>query len=167
MEAFRTLSPVHLLLWITLSAILLGGCGKLQKSEQADSSRQSYICEHQWLLQSLSVDGRQHRYRMLWQKVWRDRPYLTCDKLGHVRGSAGANPYTARFSLSQNGDFSWQEAPKILRMGDVEDSDALEEDFLEALSRSGSLVVSENTLILQDKSGSSRLVFRRADEVGN
>lgn len=158
----RRLTPV---LFVACSLPLLSGCGQLQESELVASTEKESVCEHQWLLKSLSVDGREHRSRMLWKKFWRDRPYLTCDKLGYARGSTGTNPYMGRFVLEDDGALSWLQPPEISRMGDLEDTNELEQDFLKALPRTDSLNVEGETLILKGNSGATRLEFRRTEEI--
>lgn len=143
--------------------LALGGCGQLGETERAEAAEDRSICDHQWLLESLSVDGREHRSRLLWRKLWRERPYLTCDKLGYVRGSAGSNPYLGRFSLSGNGKLSWSQPPAISRMSDIRESSELEKDYLEALPQTDSARVEGDSLILRSDSGDTRLEFRRAE----
>ncbi|SEA13362.1 META domain-containing protein [Microbulbifer marinus] len=157
-ERFLPLIPLALLL-------SLSGCGTVEESSLAESEQDRSVCEHQWLLESLSVDGREHRSRLLWKKFWRDRPYLTCDDLGYVRGSAGTNPYLGRFSLSANGEISWPQVPAISRMSDVRDSSELEKDYLKALPQTDNLKVKGDSLILRSESGDTRLEFKRVDEM--
>ncbi|WP_346838023.1 META domain-containing protein [Microbulbifer sp. SAOS-129_SWC] len=149
-----------------LLLIALGGCGTLDAVEPAEirADEQPAICDHQWLLESLSIDGREHRSRLLWQKLWRDRPYLTCDKLGYVRGSAGTNPYLGRFALSGDGDISWSQIPVISRMSGARDSSELEQDYLEALPKTEHMEMQGDSLILESNSGETRLKFKRAEE---
>jgi len=142
----------------------LPGCGQLGSNGLAESAEEASVCEHQWLLESLSVDGREHRSGLLWKKLWRDRPYLTCDKLGYVRGSAGNNPYLGRFVLSDSGELSWLQAPVVSRMSDTRDSSELEKDYLKALPQTDSLTIEGSSLILRGDSGSTRLEFKR---IGN
>ena len=158
----RSLTPI---LFIACALPLLGGCAQLQESELVASTEEQSVCEHQWLLKSLSVDGREHRSRMLWNKFWRDRPYLTCDKLGYARGSTGTNPYMGRFSLTDSGALSWLQPPEVSRMGDLEDTNELEQDFLRALPRTSNLTVKGETLILEGNSGATRLEFRRTEDI--
>lgn len=160
-----------LALLTTLLLANLCGCGQLGATEQAkvavaDTKVQPpAVCDHQWLLESLSVGGREHRSRLLWQKLWRDRPYFTCDKLGYVRGSAGSNPYLGRFTISPDGDISWPQVPTISRMSDVRESSELEQDYLRALPQTDSMKVEGDSLILQSDSGDTRLEFKRAEEM--
>ncbi|WP_237067741.1 META domain-containing protein [Microbulbifer guangxiensis] len=121
------------------------------------------VCDHQWLLKRMSIDGREHRSRLLWQTFLRDRPYFTCDDLGYVRGSAGNNPYLGRFSLQEDGRINWSQIPEISRMGNVRESSELEQDYLRALPLTDSLNVEGDALILQDEGGMTRLEFRRTD----
>lgn len=158
----RSLTPI---LFVASTLLLLSGCGQLQESELVASTEKQSVCEHQWLLKSLSVDGREHRSRMLWNKFWRDRPYLTCDKLGYARGSTGTNPYMGRFALTDNGALSWLKPPEVSRMSDLEDTNELEQDFLRALPRTSRLTVKGETLILEGNSGSTRLEFRRTENI--
>ncbi|WP_295802494.1 META domain-containing protein [uncultured Microbulbifer sp.] len=129
----------------------------LQKASNAD------ICEQQWLLESLVVDGREHKTRMFWQKMWRDRPYLTCDKLGFVRGSAGSNPYLGKFDLSDSGNIHWLKPPKISRMGERRESSELETDYLLALPRVDSASRQGDVLVLHGSDG-TRVEFQRSSE---
>lgn len=144
-----------------LLMLTLPGCGQLSESELAESAEQPSVCEHQWLLESLSMDGREHRSGLLWKKLWRDRPYFTCDKLGYVRGSTGSNPYLGRFALSDSGQIAWPQVPAISRMGDVRDSSDLERDYLKALPKTDSLTVKGDSLILQGDT--TRLEFKRVE----
>jgi hypothetical protein len=107
------------------------------------------LCNSQWLLESLTVDGREHKPRMFWNKMWRDRPYLTCDKLGFVR----------------SGDIRWLKVPKISRMGDRKESNELEQDFLLALPRVSSASPNGDTLILRSSDGNTQLEFKRTGEL--
>ncbi|MGL6159464.1 META domain-containing protein [Microbulbifer sp.] len=149
-----------------VALLILGGCGQLSEAELAEAAaEEGSICEHQWLLESLSVDGREHRRHLLWRKFWRERPYFTCDKLGYVRGSAGSNPYLGRFSLSDGGELSWSQPPTISRMSDIRESSELEKDYLKALPRTDSAQVEGDSLILRSDSDKTRLEFRRAGSV--
>ncbi|WP_323846416.1 META domain-containing protein [Microbulbifer magnicolonia] len=158
------LSPKALLplipFWLLLA---LSGCGSVEEKELAENPVEPSVCEHEWLLESLSVDGREHRSRLLWKKLWRDRPYFTCDKLGYVRGSAGTNPYLGRFLLSNSGAISWPQVPAVSRMSDARDSSDLERDYLKALPQTDSLSVEGDSLILQSESGKTRLEFKRVE----
>ncbi|WP_345550839.1 META domain-containing protein [Microbulbifer aestuariivivens] len=125
------------------------------------------VCDHQWLLQSLTVEGRQHRSRLLWQKLWRDRPYFTCDDLGYVRGSGGSNPYLGRFSLHRDGEQAgakivWSKVPAVSRMGGARNSSAMEQDYLRALTQTEILRVDGDVLILHSARDNTRLEFERA-----
>lgn len=122
------------------------------------------ICTHQWLLESLTVDGREHKSHMFWRKMWRDRPYFTCDKLGFVRGSAGSNPYLGKFTLAENGSIKWLKPPKISRMGDRKDSSELEQDFLLALPRVNRANLNAGQLILEGIDGTV-LEFKQTREL--
>jgi heat shock protein HslJ len=155
-----------LLLLLICTPQLLAGCGHLGTAELAHADeKESSICENQWLLESLSIDGREHRPHLLWKKMWRDRPYLTCDKLGYVRGSAGSNPYLGQFSLSANGELQWSKPPQVSRMGQPRDSSELEMDYLKALPQTDSARMENGVLILQDTSGATRLQFKRVAEL--
>ncbi|MFC6633496.1 META domain-containing protein [Microbulbifer taiwanensis] len=154
----RLLSLIQFSLLLSLS-----GCGHLGNDELAESVEESSVCEHQWLLESLSVDGREHRSRLLWKKLLRDRPYFTCDKLGYVRGSAGINPYLGRFALSDSGEISWPQVPAISRMSDARGSSDLEKDYLKALPQTDNLTVKGDSLILRSESGATRLEFKRIE----
>ena len=121
------------------------------------------ICEQQWLLERLHIDGREHKSRMLWQKMWRDRPYLTCDKLGFVRGSAGNNPYLGKFELTDSGNIQWLKPPKISRMGGRRESSELETDYLLALPRVERASVVDDILVLEGNDG-TRLEFQQTHE---
>ncbi|WP_193162795.1 META domain-containing protein [Microbulbifer hainanensis] len=147
----------------------LSGCGMFGASEpesvETAITEDSSICAYQWLLESLSVDGREHRSRLLWQKLWRDRPYLTCDKLGYVRGSAGSNPYIGRFAVSADGEISWPKVPAISRMSDTRDSSELEKDYLKALPQTDSMKMEGDSLIMQGDHGATRLEFKRIEEM--
>ena len=151
---------------IVILPLLLSACGHfggdtepaaLHKATDTD------ICEQQWLLESLSVDGREHKSRMFWQKMWRDRPYFTCDKLGFVRGSAGSNPYLGKFDLTESGDIQWLKPPKISRMGAKRESSDLETDYLLALPRINRASIRGDTLIMQGSDG-TQLEFQRTTE---
>lgn len=129
----------------------------------ADIAGGASVCEYQWLLESLSLDGREHRSHLLWKKLWRDRPYLLCDKLGYVRGSAGSNPYLGRFSMTADGHINWSQPPQISRMTGKRDSGELEEKFLEALPRTDTMKLRGDSLILQGDGGATRLEFERTE----
>ncbi|WP_308365166.1 MULTISPECIES: META domain-containing protein [unclassified Microbulbifer] len=149
-----------------VALLVLGGCGQLGETDLAErTAEDSSICEHQWLLESLSVEGREHRSHLLWRKLWRERPYFICDKLGYVRGSAGSNPYLGRFSLSDGGELSWSQPPTISRMSDIRESSELEKDYLKALPRTDSAQVEGDSLILRSDSGETRLEFRRVGSI--
>lgn len=141
----------------------LTGCGMLDDSPTEPPLATQSVCDHQWLLKSLSVEGREHRSRLLWKKLWRDRPYFTCDDLGYVRGSGGSNPYLGRFSLQDGGQIMWSQAPEISRMGDVRNSSELEQDYLRALPQTDNLSVEGDALILESESGTTRIEFRRTE----
>ncbi|MCX2832951.1 META domain-containing protein [Microbulbifer thermotolerans] len=158
MPHLRNLFPPLLPLVLLLA---LSGCGHLSESGPAERAEEFSACENHWLLESLSVNGRKHRSRLLWQKLLRDRPYFTCDKLGYVRGSTGSNPYLGRFALSDSGKISWLQAPVISRVSDVRDSGDLEKDYLKALSQTDSLTVEGDTLILQGPA--IRMEFTRVE----
>ena len=145
--------------------LALSGCGTVEETQLTASEKEPSVCDYQWLLESLSVDGREHRSRLLWKKLWRDRPYLTCDDLGYVRGSAGSNTYLGRFSLSNTGEISWPQVPAVSRMSDVRDSSDLEKDYLKALPQTDSLKVQGNSLIMRNESGETRLEFKRVEEM--
>ncbi|MFD1217015.1 MULTISPECIES: META domain-containing protein [Microbulbifer] len=160
--------PSALLLLSLIAANALTGCGGPAQVSQPQSSRQTVttesLCARQWLLKELRVDGRDHRLSMFWQKMWRDRPYLTCDKLGFVRGSAGSNPYLGKFSLDDNGSIQWLKPPEISRLGDRRESSKLEEDFLLALPRVDHVEASGETLTLTGGDG-TRLQFKQTREL--
>lgn len=153
----------------TLFTLLLAlpGCGQLPSPPPAGvpagTSAEESVCSHQWLLEQLSVDGQEHRSGLLWQKLWRDRPYFTCDKLGYVRGSAGSNPYLGRFELQDSGRYSWLQPPAISRISDVRDSSELEKSYLRALPQTDNMEVRDDSLIMRDDSGAVRLEFKRAE----
>lgn len=167
----------HRFLLPPLAALLIGlsGCGMIGEEESVTVEKEEpvetvtldepSVCEHQWLLESLSLEGREHRSRLLWQKLWRDRPYLTCDALGYVRGSAGSNPYLGRFALSAGGELSWTQEPTISRMSDVRDSSDLEKDYLKALPQTDRMTVKGDSLILKGDGGATRLEFKRAESL--
>ena len=157
--------PLFRLTPLLLTSVLLGACssGSSQPSGLAKTDK-SAICDRQWLLENLSVDGREHKPRMFWQKMWRDRPYLGCDKLGFVRGSGGSNPYLGKFELTDTGDIRWLKSPKISRMGGRRDSSELEIDFMLALPRVDHAFSSGDTLILEGSDG-TRLEFKQAGEL--
>lgn len=172
------MAQIRRLCFLPLAGLLLGiyGCGLMGETEQAEDAEpekieavksvtidEPSVCEHQWLLESLTVDGREHRSRLLWQKFWRDRPYLTCDGLGYVRGSAGSNPYLGRFAFSTGGELSWLQAPTISRMTDIRDSSDLEKDYLKALPQTDRMTIKGNSLILKGEGGATRLEFKRAE----
>ncbi|WGL15646.1 META domain-containing protein [Microbulbifer bruguierae] len=147
-----------------LLGLLLSGCGSTatEPSNMAKTDNPG-ICEQQWLLESLSVDGREHKSRMFWQKMWRDRPYFTCDKLGFIRGSTGANPYLGKFKLTDTGSVKWLKQPKISRMAGRRDGSELEQDFLLALPRVTHAFTEGETLVLQGSDG-TRLEFTQTVE---
>lgn len=158
------LRPAVSIAAFTLLSVLTG-CGMTKDAPAAPPLAEQAVCDHQWLLKSMSVDGREHRSRLLWQKLWRDRPYFTCDDLGYVRGSAGSNPYLGRFSLQDGGQISWSQIPEISRMGSVRDSSDLEQDYLRALPQTDSLSLEGDALILQSESGATRLEFKRTENL--
>lgn len=147
-----------------VAALVFTGCGShsSQPAAMAETDEGS-LCERQWILDSLTVDGREHKPRMFWQKMWRDRPYFTCDKLGFVRGSAGSNPYLGKFELADSGSVRWLKPPKISRMVGRRDSGELEKDFLLAMPRVTRARTLGDTLILEGSDG-TRLEFKQAGE---
>lgn len=154
----------------TLLPLIAPGCGALGGGETppgnaiaAGITGESSVCQHQWLLESLSVDGREHQSRLLWQKLWRDRPYLTCDKLGYVRGSAGSNPYLGRFTVGRGGAVNWPQEPEVSRMAGARESGELERAFLKALPQTDTMKVRGRSLILEGNAGATRLEFIRAE----
>ena len=152
------------ILSLAFACLLLNGCSSSDTSPVAiTETGSSAICDRQWLLDSLSVNGREHKPRIFWKKMWRDRPYLGCDKLGFVRGSAGSNPYLGKFQLGENGSVHWLKPPKISRMVGRRDSSELEQDFLLALPRVTHARTQGDTLILEGDQG-TRLEFRQASE---
>jgi len=70
-----------------------------------------------------------------------------------------------RFALTDSGALTWLQPPEISRMGDLEDTNELEQDFLKALPRTSNLTVKGETLILEGNSGATRLEFRRTEEI--
>ncbi|WP_299594409.1 META domain-containing protein [uncultured Microbulbifer sp.] len=157
------------ILSLSLFCLTQAGCSS-NDAHQAEASQaamtqtgSSAICDRQWLLDSLFVDGREHKPRLLWKKMWRDRPYLGCDKLGFVRGSAGSNPYLGKFRLDDNGSIKWLKPPKISRMVGRRDSSELEQDFLLALPLVTHAHTQGDLLILEGNDG-TRLEFRQASE---
>lgn len=155
-------------LTVSLLGLILGGCNSGNTYPQAVGQAASEtgsgaICERQWLLDNLYVDGREHKPRMFWKKMWRDRPYFSCDKLGFVRGSAGSNPYLGKFRLDDDGTIKWLKLPKISRMVGRRDSSELEKDFLLALPRVTHARAQGDTLILEGSSG-TLLEFKQASE---
>ncbi|MCW8126240.1 META domain-containing protein [Microbulbifer halophilus] len=140
-----------------------GGAVPQESAVAADIAGDASVCDYQWLLERLSLDGREHRSRLLWQKLWRDRPYFLCDKLGYVRGSAGSNPYIGRFSMTSRGSISWPQPPEISRMTGKRDSSELEEKFLAALPRTDTMKLRGDSLILQGDGGATRLEFKRTE----
>ncbi|HEY8568202.1 META domain-containing protein [Microbulbifer sp.] len=166
---FPSFPPAHraarLAALFSLSMTLfVSGCGNhsSQPAAMAETG-ESGVCEREWILDNLSVDGREHKQRMFWQKMWRDRPYFTCDKLGFVRGSAGSNPYLGKFELADSGSIHWLKPPKISRMVGRRDSDELEKDFLLAMPRVTRARTSGDTLILEGSDG-TRLEFKQAGD---
>ncbi|MCK7596660.1 META domain-containing protein [Microbulbifer sp. CAU 1566] len=148
-----------LLFTCTLLAACSSGTSEISESPaNLTANDKASICDRQWLLESLSVDGREHKPRMFWQKMWRDRPYLGCDKLGFVRGSAGSNPYLGKFELEDSGDIRWLKPPKISRMSGRRKSSELEKDFMLALPRVNQAYSKNDTLVLQGRDG-TRLEF--------
>ena len=148
-----------------LSLTLVTGCASSPQSTSTNlSSNPADICDYQWILHGLSVDGREQKSRLFWQKMVRDRPYLTCDKLGFVRGSAGSNPYLGKFELAEDGAIKWIKAPKISRMVGRRDSSELEIDFLKALPRINRVSVEGDVLTLQG-SGGTRIEFKQTGEL--
>lgn len=161
----RLNSRVPRLLLPLLTTLLVAGCSGLGSSSLANGERaqgDTSLCNHQWLLSGLSVDGREHRSRLIWQKMMRDRPYFTCDKLGYVRGSGGGNPYLGQFSLGDGGDIRWRKPPRISRMGDVQESGELERDYLKALAQTRRAMLDGDTLTLRSADGATYLEFKRA-----
>jgi len=153
--------------WLLLLSGLLAGCGGLGSNGQATgiaAQSAESLCQRQWLLEELQVDGREHKLSMFWQKMWRSRPYLTCDKLGFVRGSAGSNPYLGKFDLSDSGAIQWLKPPEISRMGAPRESSELERDFLLALPRVNQADLQGDTLVLNADDG-TRLLFRQTREL--
>lgn len=160
----RFLRPAAGLLALFVAALVFTGCGShgSQPVAMAEADKGS-LCERQWILDSLKVDGREHKPRMFWQKMWRDRPYFTCDKLGFVRGSAGSNPYLGKFELADSGSVRWLKPPKISRMVGRRDSGELEKDFLLAMPRISHAHTQGDTLILEGSDG-TRLEFKQAGD---
>ena len=152
------------ILTLALACLGLSGCGSSDTQPAAMTETDSgAICDRQWLLDSLSVDGREHKPRIFWKKMWRDRPYFGCDKLGFVRGSGGSNPYLGKFQLDDNGSIRWLKPPKISRMVGRRDSSELEKDFLLALPRVTHARAQGDTLILEGDRG-TRIEFKQAGE---
>jgi len=152
------------ILTLALACLPLGGCSSSDTLPTAmTQTGSSAICDRQWLLDSLSVDGREHKPRIFWKKMWRDRPYFGCDKLGFVRGSAGSNPYLGKFQLDDSGAIQWLKKPKISRMVGRRDSSELEQDFLLALPRVTRAHTQGDILILEGDGG-TRLEFKQAGE---
>ncbi|MFV8780939.1 META domain-containing protein [Microbulbifer sp. SA54] len=151
-----------------LLSLLISACSHVDEQGASpllmEEATTETICTHQWLLESLTVDGREHKSHMFWRKVWRDRPYFTCDKLGFVRGSAGTNPYLGKFSLAEDGGIEWLKPPKISRMGDRRSSSELEQDFLLALPRVNRADLGVDRLILTGADG-TRLEFQQTREL--
>ncbi|WP_081848146.1 META domain-containing protein [Microbulbifer sp. HZ11] len=170
----RSLStPIHgaprtlgaLLAGLILSSALSSGCSSTPQPLSASQPMPpGDICNYQWILHGISVDGREQKSRLFWQKMVRDRPYLTCDKLGFVRGSAGSNPYLGKFDLADNGAIEWVKAPKISRMVGRKDSSELEKDFLKALPRINRASVEGDILTLQGGEG-TRIEFKQTGEL--
>lgn len=152
------------ILSLALACLALGGCGNADTLPAAITQTGSdAVCDRQWLLDSLSVDGREHKPRIFWKKMWRDRPYFGCDKLGFVRGSGGSNPYLGKFQLDESGAIRWLKVPKISRMVGRRDSSELEKDFLLALPRVTRARTQGDTLILEGDRG-TRLEFKPTGE---
>ncbi|MBN8429858.1 META domain-containing protein [Microbulbifer salipaludis] len=144
--------------------LALSGCSSHDTTPSAMTDTGSDpICDREWLLDSLTVDGREHKPSMLWKKMWRDRPYLGCDKLGVVRGSAGSNPYLGKFQLRDNGAIQWLKPPRTTRMAGRRDSSELEKDFLLALPRATHAHTHGNRLVLEGDDG-TRLEFKQAGD---
>ncbi|WP_428819423.1 META domain-containing protein [Microbulbifer sp. MCCC 1A16149] len=161
----RALRAHAVLLALLFTGLTLSGCGSSDTQPSAMRATDSdAICERQWLLDTLSIDGREHKSRMFWQKMWRDRPYLGCDKLGFVRGSAGSNPYLGKFRLSDGGTIQWLKPPTISRMVGRRKSSELEKDFLLALPRVSHAHARGDTLVLEGDDG-TRLEFKQTGEV--
>ncbi|WP_193754277.1 META domain-containing protein [Microbulbifer sp. Q7] len=151
---------------LALAFLLLAvsGCSSQDTAPSAMTDTGSdAICDREWLLDSLTVDGREHKQSMFWKKMWRDRPYLGCDKLGFVRGSAGSNPYLGKFQLADSGAIRWLKPPKTARMAGRRDSSELEKDFLLALPRATHARIHGDRLILEGSNG-TRLEFKQAGE---
>ncbi len=148
--------------------LLISACSHVDEQGASLSSPEAAeaeaMCAHQWLLESLTIDGREHKSHMFWRKMWRDRPYFTCDKLGFVRGSAGSNPYLGKFTLAEDGNIQWLKPPKISRMGNRRESSELEKDFLLALPRVDRASLSSDSLILQGADG-TMLEFQQTREL--
>nr|WP_029250016.1 META domain-containing protein [Microbulbifer agarilyticus] len=148
-----------------LMAALASGCSSTPSNSLVNlPSHPGEICDYQWILHGISVDGEEQKSRLLWQKMVRDRPYLTCDKLGFVRGSAGSNPYLGKFSLDDDGHIQWRKSPKISRMVGRRDSSDLEKDFLKALPRINRASVEGDMLTLQGDDG-TRIEFKQTGEL--
>ncbi|WP_105102383.1 META domain-containing protein [Microbulbifer pacificus] len=148
---------------LAMSLTFTGCAGNSGPPAAATETGLMSVCEREWILDSLTVDGREHKPRMFWQKMWRDRPYFTCDKLGFVRGNAGSNPYLGKFELRDGGDVHWLKPPKISRMVGRRDSGELEKDFLLAMPRISQARTRGDTLILEGSDG-TRLEFRQVGE---
>lgn len=153
---------------LCLMLMSVSGCGNSAAQPPVMTlSGNGAICDRQWLLDSLSVDDREHKSRMFWQKIWRDRPYFGCDKLGFVRGSGGSNPYQGKFKMAESGTIQWVKLPKISRMGSRRESSELERDFLLALPRVNHARIYRDphgdTLILEGSDG-TRLEFKPAGD---
>lgn len=154
-----------LLAGVLLSAVFHSGCSSSSQRALANHPMApGEICNYQWILHGISVDGREQKSRLFWQKMVRDRPYLTCDKLGFVRGSAGSNPYLGKFDLADDGSIEWIKAPKISRMVGRKDSSELEKDFLKALPRINRASVAGDILTLQGGEG-TRIEFKQTGEL--
>lgn len=158
-----TRSPQLAASLLAISLMLTGCASNSNQPAAAIETGGGSVCEREWILDSLAVDGREHKPRMFWQKMWRDRPYFACDKLGFVRGSAGSNPYLGKFELADSGTVRWLKPPKISRMVGRRDSDALEKDFLLAMPRVTHARTKGDTLILEDNDG-TRLEFKQAGD---
>ncbi|MCO1335019.1 META domain-containing protein [Microbulbifer sp. OS29] len=153
----------YLLLISALCGLTLSGCStptppvpQLQRSAWS-------ACDQEWVLASLSYSGRTYESTLMWSKFWRNRPFFKCDRFGYVRGNGGINPYLGRFSLASTGAISWQRIPAISRMGELQPSDELEIDYLNALRKSELMVVVGNKMMLSSTDGSSRIEFDLVD----
>ncbi|AQQ69031.1 hypothetical protein Mag101_16390 [Microbulbifer agarilyticus] len=150
---------------LCLIAALASGCTSTPPNSLVSlPSHPGEICDYQWILHGIRVDGEEQKSRLFWQKMVRDRPYLTCDKLGFVRGSAGSNPYLGKFSLDDDGRIEWRKPPKISRMVGRRDSSDLEKDFLKALPRINRASVDGDMLTLRGDDG-TRIEFKQTGEL--